>query len=98
MPVAVRPKFPLVSCRLWCSGGLSLRDRTAAGKEKDMAMKEPHLLYETEEHIAKIILNRPEAKNAFSPEMIALWREALERSQTDQNIRVIVVTGKGDTF
>jgi len=63
-----------------------------------MAMKEPHLLYETEEHIAKIILNRPEAKNAFSPEMIALWREALERSQTDQNIRVIVVTGKGDTF
>jgi enoyl-CoA hydratase/carnithine racemase len=61
-------------------------------------MKEPHLLYETEEHIARIILNRPEAKNAFSPEMIALWREALERSQADQNIRVIVVTGNGDTF
>ena len=61
-------------------------------------MKEPHILYQTEEHIAKIIINRPEAKNAFSPEMITLWREALERSQADQNIRVIVVTGKGDTF
>ena len=61
-------------------------------------MKEPHLLYETEDHIAKIILNRPEAKNAFSPEMITLWREALERAQVDRNVRVIVVTGKGDTF
>jgi enoyl-CoA hydratase/carnithine racemase len=39
-------------------------------------MKEPHILYQTEEHIAKIIINRPEAKNAFSPEMITLWREA----------------------
>jgi len=61
-------------------------------------MKEPHILYETEEHIARIIINRPDARNAFSPEMIALWREALERSRLDQNIRVIVVTGKGDTF
>ena len=61
-------------------------------------MKEPHILYQTDEHIAKIIINRPEAKNAFSPEMIAVWREALERAQADQDIRVIVVTGKGDTF
>jgi len=44
-----------------------------------LLMKEPHILYQTEEHIAKIIINRPEAKNAFSPEMITLWREALER-------------------
>ena len=61
-------------------------------------MKEPHILYETEGHIAKIILNRPEAKNAFSPEMIRLWREALETSQADESIRVIVITGNGDTF
>ncbi|MFO7784630.1 MAG: enoyl-CoA hydratase/isomerase family protein [Thermodesulfobacteriota bacterium] len=61
-------------------------------------MKEPHILYDTDGHIAKIILNRPEAKNAFSPEMITLWREALEKSQADQSIRVVVITGKGDTF
>jgi len=30
--------------------------------------------------------------------MITLWKEALERAQADQDIRVIVVTGKGDTF
>lgn len=61
-------------------------------------MKEPHILYETEGHIARIIINRPEARNAFSPEMITLWKEALESAHADQNIRVIVVTGRGDTF
>jgi enoyl-CoA hydratase/carnithine racemase len=61
-------------------------------------MKEPHILYETEDHIAKIIINRPESKNAFSPEMITLWRESLGKAHLDKNIRVIVVTGKGETF
>jgi len=61
-------------------------------------MKEPHILYETEGHIAKIIINRPEARNAFSPEMIKLWREGLEKSQADESVRVVVVTGHGDTF
>lgn len=61
-------------------------------------MKEPHILYETDGHIAKIILNRPEARNAFSPEMITLWRQFLENARDDKKIRVIVVTGKGDTF
>jgi enoyl-CoA hydratase/carnithine racemase len=63
-----------------------------------LLIREPHILYQAKEHIAKIIINRPEAKNAFSPEMITLWWEALKRSQADENIRVIVVTGKGDTF
>lgn len=61
-------------------------------------MDESHILYETKNHIALIMLNRPEAKNAFSPEMIQLWREYLEQSNEDDNVRVIVVTGKGDTF
>ncbi|MEI6153749.1 MAG: enoyl-CoA hydratase, partial [Deltaproteobacteria bacterium] len=38
-------------------------------------MNEEHVLYEVTDHIALITLNRPEAKNAFSPEMIRLWRE-----------------------
>jgi enoyl-CoA hydratase/carnithine racemase len=61
-------------------------------------MSEPHALYNKNGHIATITLNRPKAKNAFSPEMISLWREHLERAKKDDDIRVIVVTGKGDTF
>lgn len=61
-------------------------------------MSESHILYDVDGHTAVITLNRPEAKNAFSPEMIEQWRRCLEEARDDQEVRVIVVTGKGDTF
>lgn len=61
-------------------------------------MKESHALYETRGNIAIITLNRPKARNAFSPEMIRLWNSFLADAREDNEIRVIVVTGKGDTF
>jgi len=61
-------------------------------------MNEGHVMYEVKDHIALITLNRPEAKNAFSPEMIRLWREYLEEAKEDDRVRVIIVTGKGDAF
>ncbi|MBN1276368.1 MAG: enoyl-CoA hydratase/isomerase family protein [Deltaproteobacteria bacterium] len=61
-------------------------------------MKESHALYETRGNIAIITLNRPAARNAFSPEMIRLWNSFLEDAREDYGIRVIVVTGNGDTF
>jgi enoyl-CoA hydratase/carnithine racemase len=61
-------------------------------------MSDSHVLYEVHENIAVITLNRPEARNAFSPEMIELWREYLEKAGKDETVSVIIVTGKGDTF
>ncbi len=61
-------------------------------------MSEPHILYQTEGNIASLTINRPEAKNAFSPEMLTLWRQFIEEAKADDNARVIIVTGKGDTF
>ena len=61
-------------------------------------MTEDHILYCVEGHCAMITLNRPEAKNAFSPEMIRLWRKCLEEVGRDDRVRVVVITGKGDTF
>ncbi len=61
-------------------------------------MSEPHVLYQVKKEIAIITLNRPEAKNRFSPEMIALWHEYLEKSKGDNDIRIVIITGRGDTF
>lgn len=61
-------------------------------------MSEPQMLYRIEENIAVLTLNRPEAKNAFSPEMLTLWRQFLEEAKADNKVRVIILTGKGDTF
>jgi enoyl-CoA hydratase/carnithine racemase len=61
-------------------------------------MNDPHVLHRTEGHIAIITLNRPQVKNVFSLEMIAKWRQFLEESRTDEAVRVIIITGSGDTF
>jgi enoyl-CoA hydratase/carnithine racemase len=65
---------------------------------EDKEMSEPQMLYRIEGNIAVLTLNRPEAKNAFSPEMLALWRQFIEEAKTDDRVRVIIVTGTGDTF
>jgi enoyl-CoA hydratase/carnithine racemase len=61
-------------------------------------MSEPHVLYQVNRHIGVITLNRPDAKYAFSSEMITLWRQFVEEAKADHNVRVIIVTGKGDIF
>ena len=61
-------------------------------------MGEAHILYEVSGNVVLLTLNRPEVRNAFSAEMIRLWREYLEKAQADAAARVIVVTGKGDNF
>ncbi len=49
-------------------------------------------------HILRIQLNRPEKKNALTPAMYDGLREAIERANDDQDIRVITITGSGDSF
>ena len=61
-------------------------------------MDKSHILYEIKDNIAIITLNRPEAKNAFSREMIDLWESALKKAQKDDAVRAVIITGKGDTF
>lgn len=56
------------------------------------------LLFEVRNSIASITLNRPEAYNAFSEEMIAEWIKALEKVRDDDDIRVVIVKGNGKAF
>jgi len=54
------------------------------------------IIYEKSEGIATITLNRPEALNAFSKEVVAEVLEALEDARRDENVRVVVLTGAGE--
>lgn len=51
------------------------------------------ILYQVEQGIARITLNRPEKRNALNPELIAELKKAVERSD-----RLIVLTGAGNDF
>ena len=48
------------------------------------------------EGVAKITINRPERRNAFTPETVMEMRTALDEAREDQGIGVIVLTGEGD--
>jgi enoyl-CoA hydratase/carnithine racemase len=49
-------------------------------------------------HVALLRLNRPEARNALSPEMRAEIADSLERVDADPEVRCIVVAGTDDYF
>jgi enoyl-CoA hydratase len=62
-------------------------------------MAEPeHLVVEREGHTVVLTLNRPEARNAFSPNMLARLAEAWELVDADDEIRCAILTGAGGTF
>ncbi len=45
-----------------------------------------------------ITLNRPEKRNAIIPEMIKLLIEKLDQAETDNNIKVLIISGEGSSF
>jgi enoyl-CoA hydratase len=57
-----------------------------------------HLETSTEGHVLVVTMNRPEAKNALSPEMIVGLADAWDRLDADAEIRCAVLTGAGGVF
>jgi len=59
-------------------------------------VSEPALLYEKRDDIAYITINRPERRNAFSPEVICRLADAWQDYAADDSLRVAIITGAGD--
>lgn len=57
---------------------------------------EPHLLVERNGHILTLTMNRPQARNALSPEMCCRLADAYINFSMDDNLRVMVLTGAGE--
>jgi enoyl-CoA hydratase/carnithine racemase len=54
--------------------------------------------YEQRGHIALLTLNRPEARNAISPEVSQAMAGLLDAIEADDDLRAVVLTGNGDVF
>jgi len=61
-------------------------------------MSQPHCLVERRGHVLVVTMNRPEARNALSAEMMNIMREAWDRVDADDEIRACVLTGAGGAF
>jgi enoyl-CoA hydratase len=58
----------------------------------------PHCLVEQRGHVLIVTMNRPQARNALSAEMMAIMRDAWDRVDSDPEIRVAILTGAGGAF
>ena len=56
------------------------------------------VLYEVQEGIAQVTLNRPNALNAWIPELGRAYFDRLEEAEASPDVRAIVVTGAGRGF
>jgi enoyl-CoA hydratase len=54
------------------------------------------LLYDVSEGVARVTLNRPEQRNALSPQLLGELNDALRRARADEDVRAVVLTGAGD--
>jgi enoyl-CoA hydratase/carnithine racemase len=56
------------------------------------------VLYEVEDRLAIITLNRPERRNAVNADLGQALNEALVRAAGDKGVRALIITGAGEGF
>ncbi len=61
-------------------------------------MSDDAILYEKDGPVARVILNRPERRNALTDPMFTQIVECYHRAEQDDDVKVIELMGKGDTF
>lgn len=54
------------------------------------------LLYEVEDGVATVTLNRPDQRNALNGELLASLVEAMKQARDDDDVRSVVLTGAGE--
>lgn len=61
-------------------------------------MSYEHIIYRVEGPVARVILNRPEVRNAQSRRLLEEMDDAFGRAVADDDVRVIVLSGEGESF
>lgn len=61
-----------------------------------MASTDAHLRIERDDGIMTLVMNRPEARNALSPQMLVRMAEAWYEFRDTRDLRVAILTGQGE--
>jgi enoyl-CoA hydratase len=60
--------------------------------------EQPHALVERDGHTLIVTMNRPEARNALSGEMLGIMSDAWDEVNANPDIRTAILTGAGGAF
>ena len=63
-----------------------------------VSMEYTQILFDVEDHIATITLNRPDRLNAFTRTMMNELIDAVDHADADDDVRAVIVTGAGHGF
>lgn len=66
-----------------------------SARPEEMPVETP-LLYEKIDSVAYITLNRPDRRNALTPELVCRLADAIQDYAADDNLRVAIIRGAGD--
>ena len=58
----------------------------------------PHALVDLVDHTLVVTMNRPDKRNALSGEMLEIMADAWDRVNSDDDVRVAILTGAGGSF
>jgi 2-(1,2-epoxy-1,2-dihydrophenyl)acetyl-CoA isomerase len=61
-------------------------------------MAKTDVLYEKQDHVGIITLNRPEKMNAMTHEMLALFGDITREIRADEDVRAVILTARGKYF
>ena len=61
-------------------------------------MEYTQILFDVDDHVATITLNRPDRLNAFTGAMLNELIDAFDRTDADDDVRAVIVTGAGRGF
>ena len=63
-----------------------------------MAESNSTVLFDVNDGVARITLNRPEKRNALNDQLIAALKESLSRAHHDEDVRAVLLCGAGEDF
>lgn len=59
---------------------------------------EPLVIYQVENRIAEIVINRPDKRNALNPTLVTELTAAFLKAQSDDDVKVVILKANGDVF
>ncbi len=69
-----------------------------SSSETSASEQEPYVTYKVSQQVATITLARPDLRNVMNGQSMRQMHDYLLQAGEDQNVRVVVITGSGNTF